>query len=368
MAARVNVRSTSSDAAATGSAAWGFLVSFGIPLIRNYILLPTLDWLERQGRDPEALFDSSRLGFFDGTRPFGVSPLFPISDLLVQLMEDEGQDIACRIIGDKGFVLLAPLRHTALSAPNLREALRRLVVVMPRHCSHEALRLEPVPGGLRVHDTWLCRWSGRHQHVVSQYFSSLARSLVACTGAEPPWFTSVQLPPHPEHGVAHLVRHFGPDIRPSSAPSAALTIPDRVLDMPFRVPAGAAPTADDDWTHLTGNMDMSTSARIVIAAMLRHRTPTIDDLARAGRVSARTLQRRLQQEGTSFSEVLDALRRDHALTALRESRAHAGQIASDLGYAQQSTLSRSVRRWTGQRPRDLRETYGAESVEPGSGD
>jgi AraC-like DNA-binding protein len=56
-------------------------------------------------------------------------------------------------------------------------------------------------------------------------------------------------------------------------------------------------------------------------------------LATAAGVSVHTLQRRLGEEGTSFSRVLEAERRDLALAGLAEAGLTAGEVASALGYA-----------------------------------
>ena len=58
------------------------------------------------------------------------------------------------------------------------------------------------------------------------------------------------------------------------------------------------------------------------------------------RISMRTLQRRLIQEGTSFHEVLDGTRRGVALRLLDE-RMPVKQIADRLGFAE----VRSFYRW-----------------------
>lgn len=71
----------------------------------------------------------------------------------------------------------------------------------------------------------------------------------------------------------------------------------------------------------------------------------------AGRLglSARTLKRRLADEGASFRQVLDGLRSDRAARLLREGRTLA-DVAERLGYADAAGFSRAFRRWTGLTP------------------
>jgi AraC-like DNA-binding protein len=68
----------------------------------------------------------------------------------------------------------------------------------------------------------------------------------------------------------------------------------------------------------------------------------------------RTLLRRLKEEGTSFQEVKDAVRRDIALYYLQQTKLDLTHIAQKLGYAEHSVLTRSCIRWFSASPRELR--------------
>jgi AraC-like DNA-binding protein len=72
-------------------------------------------------------------------------------------------------------------------------------------------------------------------------------------------------------------------------------------------------------------------------------------------VNGRTLQRWLAAEGTTFEALLDEVRRERAEHYLAHSRLSLGQIATMLGYSQQSCLSRSAVRWFGAAPRQVRQ-------------
>lgn len=71
-------------------------------------------------------------------------------------------------------------------------------------------------------------------------------------------------------------------------------------------------------------------------------------------MSPRSLQRALATEGTSFRLLLDEARRDSALAAVPGSVAPLALVAGSLGYGEQSSLSRAMRRWKGRTPSDLR--------------
>lgn len=71
-------------------------------------------------------------------------------------------------------------------------------------------------------------------------------------------------------------------------------------------------------------------------------------------VSRQTLYRRLRDEGTTFADVHDALRRAEADALLARGDLSVAVIAARLGYSEVSAFSRAYTRWTGQRPSGLR--------------
>ena len=68
-------------------------------------------------------------------------------------------------------------------------------------------------------------------------------------------------------------------------------------------------------------------------------------------MSLRNLQRRLEEEGTSYREALNETRRDIARSYLDEGHTSVTEIAFLLGFADTSGFSRAFRRWTGLSPR-----------------
>ena len=77
----------------------------------------------------------------------------------------------------------------------------------------------------------------------------------------------------------------------------------------------------------------------------------------------RTLQRRLADEGVRCQDVIDRERRAQAARYLAEPGLHLSQIAGLLGYAEQSALNRSCRRWFGKTPRQSGSSRGG-SLDP----
>lgn len=75
--------------------------------------------------------------------------------------------------------------------------------------------------------------------------------------------------------------------------------------------------------------------------------PGIEAIAEQLHQSPRTLRRRLQEEGTSYTELLDDLRQNLAKRYLCEGTIPIAEIAYQLGFSDPSAFHRAFKRWTG---------------------
>ncbi|MGB8791261.1 MAG: AraC family transcriptional regulator [Mycobacterium sp.] len=95
-----------------------------------------------------------------------------------------------------------------------------------------------------------------------------------------------------------------------------------------------------------------------VAELARRLLPTgqcsVDTIADQLAMHPRSLQRQLVIEGLRCQDLIERERRTLAARYLAEPGLHLSQIAGLLGYAEQSTLNRSCRRWFGKTPRQYR--------------
>ena len=82
--------------------------------------------------------------------------------------------------------------------------------------------------------------------------------------------------------------------------------------------------------------------------------PKLSDVAKALGMSARTLQRKLSEEGVVFQELVDQARRELSERLLRTTQYPLVEIAFLTGFAEQSGFTRAFRRWAGETPRSFR--------------
>lgn len=82
--------------------------------------------------------------------------------------------------------------------------------------------------------------------------------------------------------------------------------------------------------------------------------PTLRSVAQALGTSPRSVQRSLQEQGTSFSELLGSVGLERASRMLQESKLNVTEIAKELGYTDPSNFCRAFHGWTGLSPHKWR--------------
>jgi AraC-like DNA-binding protein len=96
--------------------------------------------------------------------------------------------------------------------------------------------------------------------------------------------------------------------------------------------------------------DLLESARKGIAELMRNGDPTLARVAKNLAISPRTLERRLDERGLSFTTLIADTRRRFAINYLKDPNNTLTEIAFLLGYSEVSAFNRAFKRWTGRTP------------------
>lgn len=96
--------------------------------------------------------------------------------------------------------------------------------------------------------------------------------------------------------------------------------------------------------------DMAAFLTEYLSARTFESPPRLKDAATLLNTSERTLKRRLRDEGTSFRNISNAVRKAKARELVAEGRLSMGEIAQRLGFSDLSSFSQTFRRWTGTAP------------------
>ena len=189
------------------------------------------------------------------------------------------------------------------------------------------------------------------------------------------WLTGRRVPlarldwghPAPPHADEYR-RMFSPLIR-FDAPATAISFDARVLQAAVNItPAGLKAflreAPQSVFLKQVVSTGLSDRARRHCRLSLDRgdATPTLALLARELQLSPATLRRRLEDEGASWGQLKDEVRRDLALAHLRDSRLSVGEIAARLGFNDASTFYRAFRKWTGSAPGAWRSSRRAASA------
>ena len=119
-----------------------------------------------------------------------------------------------------------------------------------------------------------------------------------------------------------------------------------------QAPVQARPLAFGATTPAT-----STEVTRITDALRAHVTgapPTLPQLAESLGLSARSLQRRLAEEGLTLRALGERVRMQEAERRLRETRDDVSRIATELGFSNASNFARAFRRWAGTTPQAFR--------------
>ncbi|HUS67513.1 MAG TPA: AraC family transcriptional regulator ligand-binding domain-containing protein [Kofleriaceae bacterium] len=261
--------------------------------------------------------------------------------------------LALRLPDELSFPRYGLAELAARASANLREAWGR----MSRYATliHPLLEIgfDDVGGEARVWNRTrgYPRGTGRHMHEYG-LAKALTSSRVASgrpIAASRVWFIHAR---PPELGA--LERFFGTRQLQFGCADNGLAIPSELLDLPLgggdpRMLATVEPLAEAALAAQPAADDFA--ARV--AERLRALLPgdaRMEAVARAMHMSERTLQRRLEQEGTCFTDVLDGVRETLARQWVADRAQPLGDIAYRLGFSDLPTFSRAFRRWTGKPP------------------
>ncbi len=144
-----------------------------------------------------------------------------------------------------------------------------------------------------------------------------------------------------------------------NSPANRLSFPSSFLSLPIaRADASLCALLDRHAEELLVKYPPRDSlieqVRNLIAEEFRGGEASLERVADRLGLTPRTLQRKLQELGTSYNDVLDQLRRQLAIRYLREPRMAICEVAYLLGFSESSSFHRAFKRWTGLTPKDFR--------------
>lgn len=255
------------------------------------------------------------------------------------------------------------LEYSARNCPNLAEAYQRVERFARLVLDGSIYRfvLDDEKGTLTLRVPGMTRHPCRHAAEWSMAsFVLKGRELIDDDFAP----LEVALSVEPPASTREHERIFGCPVR-FSAEVSTLTIARDVLDrsIKFADPALGAVLdrfAEEQLAKIPNGQNVTDRVRHYLTrALSSGGDPSLNAIAKDLAMSARTLQRRLKEEGQTHRELVEDARRGLALEYVHDPTLSVGEMAFLLGFSEPSAFLRAFKRWTGSSPGRLRAVSGA---------
>lgn len=314
-----------------------------------------------RGRDPAPLLAAVGVDIADAASRIPIDRYAALYNLLAREIDDEGFGLFSQPLRSGTFEFLC---RGMLGAPTLGEALDRaarfLRIVLPDFVVSVRRGDGTERAELRISETrrlaerradparvFAFEWLLRLIHAVSCWLVGRGLAL-----------DSVHFPyPRPAHADDYALVYTEHSYFDAGTLVARLR--DDLLDLPVRRDEAAlAAFLDGAPGKITMLYRRDRNMVFRVRDLLRDALPEnlpLEAVADRLHLSPRTLHRRLEEEGSSFRTIKDALRRDIALTRLTKTMQPVGRIAAELGYADPSAFYRAFVAWTGLSPEHFRQ-------------
>lgn len=314
-----------------------------VRLLRRYEAVPpdALDELEKRDADERV-------------------PIQLVHDMLTAAIFMTGdEDIGLKAARELGMGALGALEYAASSASTIRDSTATIARYM--HLLNDGLDIAVEPRGehvaVRLHNAFVFPPAAEDFalaafHVgVRERFQDVEIDYTVCFQHDAPRSTAEYKAMFPG-GRLHFGAELSGFLLPAGALDAALPTRDPQLHSVIRRHAELL-LAD-----LPKVETFAQRVRQRVVQELDAGESSAPRIAKLLGVSQRTLNRKLELEGTSYKSLLDEVRRGLALRYTTGSDLLLSEIATRLGFSHAAAFNRAFKRWTGKAPLEYRRQHG----------
>lgn len=325
-----------------------------VPYINTSFLRGFSALVISKGGDLSALYQSVGL---DKETFIEESRLIPF-DKFVYLLENAAHqlnfpDVAMTLARQQDMMILAPLTPMLSRCRNVSEALGVMVKYLKILVSGYQVDVKEQQGHLSVsftlelpHIQELVQYQDYAMASAVNILNGLVGKTHAIRGC---YFLRNE---NSEERILAYARYYGCPVAFNS-PSLSLTGDRAILDLDVRNLVKQINTRINNAQLLDRESIVNQVSR-VISFSLANGINKIEDIASSMNYSQRTLQRKLAEQNTSYTALLDSIRFNMANQYLKNTYYRQTDIAALLGYSNLSSFSRSYHRWCGVYPIEVR--------------
>jgi AraC-like DNA-binding protein len=331
-------------------------ISSTIPLVRAAVFAPFIDVARQIGVPIEKTLQAVKLPTLPTDSPELLLPELPCWQFIHSVTRKEG-------ITDFGLLAANTTAHQDISTltplisdcTHLYDLLKRFCFVAPLQAYTAVYALEEKGDVAWFTQKGACLLE---EDIQVQLFVVMGMIQLVQLAAGPDWRPAEIHFTFKRRAEAELAPALNPGRILYCRDNPAIAIPPHLLPLPL---PGLNTPDEHDTDKPAGLSKMpdsfSKGLRAAISPYLGEQQLSKKLLAEITGLSTRTLHRRLAEQQTSYSRVLDEARLFKAATLLEDTGAPLLDIALMLDYENASSFSRAFRRWTGVSPREFRRLH-----------
>ena len=330
-----------------------------IPLIRASQLFPFLEFLNQIGSPTKKLLKQVDLPRFTVEQSNNLIPEYSVWLFLEQAASFEGiEDFGLQVGLQAKVEDVGLLGKSLLNLPTLHDTLNNFLNQIRWHSSNACFWLKIVG-----EEAWFCRQgigtisigSNQVELYTLIYMIKIVQQITGQKWQPVKVYLQMDLMPSLFHNaqLSEIEIYFNQEF-------TAIAFPRNLLQKKRSQSRKTKFSFEhhwDIWQQSLPATDFVGSIAQTLESLLPHNITNIDLVAYLMGLSTRSLQRQLAQEETTYSALLEAVRREKAIALLKNSQLNLTDIAYQLGYANSANFSRAFKRWTNFSPRYFRQQH-----------
>jgi AraC-like DNA-binding protein len=326
---------------------------------------PVLEAARKRGADVDALAADARFDLSGTPESISVETYLRLLNAAVTRLDDPffGLEVGLqmRVTDPHAYALVL------LACNDVRSLIEQ--VCRYESLAHDLFRTRLVVTGdvarLQIDSPWFDLPGGRQ--LVYMAASGIRAQSRWLLGADLPVFEFATRAPAPEETPGALERVLGASLR-YGADFEGVSFPAMLLDLPIPT---SDPSAFPALKRIADarlaarldelNPDLPTRVRATLRDRMMRGEVTLAHVAAELKMGARTLQRKLAEAETSFSDLLDAVRCELVEQYLPDQQLSLTEVAFLLGFSDQSAFNHAFRAWFDMAPTEWRKRRGAKA-------
>lgn len=326
-------------------------------LIRGTCLSGYPELVAELGADPARLLRAAGLRMHDiGRNEAFISYLGVIAAVESAAVATGTADFGRRLASRQGIDILGPVGSAAKTSATVADAIAIFDTYISAYSPAIRTTLTGLPGSTRLVFEFriVLDRAVAHPQVTELSLALVLRVCRFLVGRDyAP--VKVHLPHAPLSPRADYVNYFG----------CTPHFNDRLAGFTIEAATLKRPLQRDDVTHqalldylrtvvTSQEPGLSGAVRDLVHQLLPTGAVTLEVIAAQFSLHPKTLQRRLASEGQTYVALVDGVRRQSAERYLGETELSLTHLARELGYSEQSVLTRACHRWFGDSPANVR--------------